>query len=402
MSLYETLDETDRVSFSHSLASEFSVDPTVLRYAAEDYIRNPAFSTLAALQDAAEAPRQELFRRLNGAPGGTGFLVALRSHLLKGLQTRAAWMPVETDLAHVLRDVFNRGHLEFRRLHENSPEPVLERLMRYEAVHEIHGWSDMRRRLAADRRCYAFFHPAWPDEPLIFTEVALTRGMADKVQPLVDPTAEIADERACDSAIFYSITNCQAGLRGFAFGNALIGRAVDDLRTELPQLRTFATLSPIPGFRSWLSGLRGSAGITAPLAGLLSRLDEPRWFEDGPTLRALETALVPLCAHYLLQGAQGTEPTDPVARFHLSNGARLRRVNWLSDLSPAGLARSGGLTANYVYRGAELERNCEEYARTRKASTTRQLERLSTKAAAMWLPREEPSMPLAGCSATVS
>jgi malonyl-CoA decarboxylase len=382
--MYCSLYPVARAIFFEGLADEFSTEPSAVGSAAEDDIRNPSDATLMELRRAGEAPRQELFLRLNAAREGTRLLVDMRQHLLEGLRDRPSWAVVEADLAHVLKSVFNRGVLEFHQIDWETSAPVLEKLMLYEAVHKIHDWPDLRRRLEADRRCYAFFHPAWPGEPLIFTEVALTRGMSATITPLLDPESPVLDTDGCDSAIFYSISNCQPGLRGFAFGNALIGRVVDDLRARLPQLRTFATLSPIPGFRPWLSALASSPNGSPSLDALMKKLTGSSplgWLADERLSAELEAALVPLCARYLLHAKQGAEPADPVARFHLANGARLQRVNWLSDVSRAGMDRAAGLTANYIYCPTNLERNRQAYARERQVNTTRRLERLSRQAA---------------------
>ena len=338
---------------------------------------------------AARSPREELFLRMQEAPGGTGFLVELRAHLLRGLREHPGWVPVEADLARALRSVFNRSRLRFVRLDAKTPEPILDKLIEYEAVHAIRNHHELRRRLEADRRCYAYFHPDWPGEPLVFTEVALTRGLSDKVQPLLDPASPIDDAAACDCAIFYSITNCQPGLRGFAFGNALILRVLDELRTELPGLRSFATLSPIPGFRSWLSAMATAAGHASRLASLVQGLDERAWSASASAAGELEALLVPLCALYLVQARHGGEPADPVARFHLGNGARLERINWMSDLSPAGLSRSAGLTANYVYQPRALARRHRAYEQRCGVCATRELQQLAQRAVRL-LGRELP------------
>jgi malonyl-CoA decarboxylase len=349
LAAYCSLADTARAAVLDQLAAKFSAEAAPLRRAAGMYLRHPSDTTLVELQRAAVAPRQELFLRINGARGGTSFLVDLRQHLLQGLGGHPSWAAVEADLARVLKGVFNRGLLEFHHIDCETPVPVLKKLIEYEAVHEIRDWCEMRRRLQADRRCYGFFHPAWPGEPLVFTEVALTRGMSTKVQPLLDPETPVLDADSCDCAIFYSITNCQQGLRGFALGQALIGRVLDHLRAELPRLTTFATLSPVPGFRPWLSALASSPDGSPVLAALMAKLNESDWSADPRVSRELEAELVPLCARYLLYAKHEGEPADPVARFHLANGARLERVNWLSDMSRAGMRRSAGLTANYVY-----------------------------------------------------
>ena len=318
-------------------------------------------------------PRRELFHRLNGVPGGTAVLVDLRGQVLRRLRAAPALAAVEADLVYLLRAWFHRGFLELRRIDWRTPAAVLERLMHYEAVHRMNGWDDLRRRLQADRRCYAFFHPAMPDEPLIFIEGALTRGMSARVTPLLDPDGPILDPATCDAAVFFSISSCQDGLRGIPFGNLLIREVVDDLRRRLPQLQTFATLSPIPGFRSWLAR-------TEVPAELRDRLTASDWKGDGRVRRDLTA----LCAYYLRYVKQGQEPADPVARFHLANGARLERVNWLADPSPAGLERSAGLMANYLYRLPDLDRNHDAYASAGSVVASRRVEWLAQDARARY------------------
>lgn len=292
------------------------------------------FDGLVDRSSFADPRRRALFLRLSHGAGAMACLVRMREHL----QNRQKWAGIEHDLTHVLRMLFDPAVLDFQRIDVDTPSCVLKRLIEAEAVHPVDEWREMGRRLEADRRCYAFFHPAWPREPLIFTEVALTRGIASTIRPILDPDSAIADPRTRDTAMFYSISNCQPGLRGFSFGNLLLGRAIERLQAEMPWLRRFATISPIPGFRSWLSG---STGL----------------------LDATPDELLALCAHYLLRVKQGSEPADPVARFHLGNGARLHRLNASSDMSRAGMSRSLGLTVNYVYDPNDLERNAEAYRR---------------------------------------
>jgi malonyl-CoA decarboxylase len=380
---YGSLHPAARAAFFDALVHQFSADPITLQQAAEGYLRNPSDATLLALRRAGESPRQELFLRMNAARGGMALLVHMREHLLQGLGDHGSWAAVEADLAHVLRSIFNGGLLEFHQIDCETPAPILEKLIQYEAVHAIHDWREMRRRLEDDRRCYALFHPSWPDEPVIFTELALTRGVSTKVQPILDPASPVLDPASCDAAVFYSITSCQPGLRGFSFGNGLIGRVVDELRAQLPRLRTFATLSPIPGFRSWLSGVIGSLENRSSMAALLAKVSSSGWSDDPNVAAELERDLLPLCAHYLLHTRRGDDPADPVARFHLANGARLRRINWLSDVSLAGMDRSAGLTANYLYYPTDLERNCRTYGSEHKINATRELERLSRQGASL-------------------
>jgi malonyl-CoA decarboxylase len=380
LAAYQALGPTESRVFFDLLVKKFSPDPEVVGRCADAYRNDPSQTNLIFLQQAAEPPRQELFRRLNMAPGGTGVLVEMRRQLLHGLADNPQWLGIEADLAHLLRSWFNRGFLTLQRIDWRSSALVLEKLINYEAVHEIQGWTDLRRRLQADRRCYAFFHPALPDEPLIFIEVALTKGMSAKVQPLLALDSPVLDPASADCAIFYSITNCQQGLRGVSFGNFLIKQVAEDLGREQPGLRVFATLSPIPGFRSWLAAMTNSPDngpARAELEGVLANLDVPHWFEDKQLSGELQRRLVPLCAHYLLHAKQDQEPRDPTARFHLVNGARLARLNWLGDTSATGIRQSAGMMVNYVYRLAEVERNHEAYARDRTVVASRRFESLA-------------------------
>ncbi len=379
---YQALDERGRRTFFESLIREFSPHPEEVGRAGDAYRIEPSPEHLARLQKVVEAPRQELFRRLNLAPEGTRILVGMRSQVLEESDGIPQLKPIAADLAHLFTSWFNRGFLVLRRIDWRTSAVILEKLIQYEAVHQIQGWHDLRRRLETDRRCYAFFHPALPDEPIIFIEVALTRGLSDQVQALLDPDSSVLDAEAAEWAIFYSITNCQEGLRGVPFGSFLIKRVVEDLSKELPRIRKFATLSPIPGFRKWLSerapALQGSAKL-APFADAIAKLDSPEWMENAALRTDLPRQLLPLAAYYLLYAKQHQEPLDPVARFHLKNGARLERINWLGDTSASGLQRSAGLTANYVYKLPDVERNHELYVREHKIRASREIEALAKR-----------------------
>jgi malonyl-CoA decarboxylase len=377
---YQALEGFALVAFFDLLVKEFSPDPEEVGRCADAYRREPSQANLVRLQRVVEPPRQELFRRLNMAPGGTAVLVEMRRRLLRELADRPQWEGIETDLAHLLGSWFNRGFLSLQRIDWRTSALVLEKLIRYEAVHEIQGWNDLHRRLEADRRCYAFFHPALPDEPVIFIEVALTRGLSAKVQPLLATDSPVVDPASADCAIFYSITNCQEGLRGVSFGNFLIKQVAEDLGREFPRLKTFATLSPIPGFRRWLveeAAARIGQPEHEPLAALLARLESPRWSDDPKVSAELEHQLNRLCAHYLLHAKHRRDPLDPVERFHLGNGARLERLNWMADTSANGMRRSAGMMVNYVYRLGEVERNHEAYAREHKVIASRRFEDLA-------------------------
>jgi malonyl-CoA decarboxylase len=371
---YQALDASARQCFFEHLVRDFSPNAEEVGNAGEAYRRDPSPKNLRRLQRAVEPPRQELFRRINMAPGGTRMLVDMRGEVLRQLSQHPEWELITADLLHLLTSWFNRGFLVRQRIDWNTSAAVLEKLIQYEAVHQIQGWRDLRRRLQADRRCYAFFHPTLPDEPVIFIEVALTSGISDRVQPLLDPDSPVTNPASADSAVFYSITNCQDGLRGVPLGSFLIKQVMEDLGAEFPRVRKFATLSPIPGFRAWLQ----QKGHAFPA------LDRPGWFEDK-TLAAeraeLQRKLIPLCAYYLLHARRGREPLDPVARFHFRNGARLERINWLGDLSAPGMERSAGLMVNYVYRLADVERNHELYAREHKTPASYEVEALARQVA---------------------
>jgi malonyl-CoA decarboxylase len=306
------------------------------------------------------------------APGGTAALVEMRKQLLTNLKAHSQWRVIDADLLHLLREWFNRGFLRLERIDWRTSALVLEKLIQYEAVHAIQGWRDLHRRLEADRRCFAFFHPQLPDEPIIFIEVALTRSMSAHIQPLLDIGSPVATAHT-DCAMFYSITNCQEGLRGISFGNLLIKQVAEELRREFPHMRRFATLSPIPGFRRWLDLKRDAR--PKELA-LLAKLEQPDW-HLGEVSDALQRTLLRLCAHYLLSAKHGDEPLDPVARFHLGNGAALERLNWMGDISQAGMSRSAGLMVNYVYWLNELERNHERYWREKAIAASPAVEKLA-------------------------
>ncbi len=365
----EALGDEQRWRFFDRLASDFSPDPRAVLAAARAYADAPDADALIHLTRLAEPPRQELFRRLNGAPGGTAALVRLRRALLERLPRQAPLRAVEADLLHLLSSWFNPGFLEMRKVDWNSPAQLLEQIIRHEAVHQIDGWDDLRRRLQPDRRCFAFFHPQLPDEPLIFVEVALLPEMADAVQPLIDKRSPPLPAEQFKVAVFYSISNCQPGLRGVSLGNFLIKRVAEHLKRELPQLKTFCTLSPIPGLLGWLqhaegaalgdSGAAALAQLRAACGGDLAALSHTA------RLAALGAdahhALWRLAAHYLVHVSP--QPNgDPVARFHLDNGARLERLNAQANLSAKGLKQSAGLMVNYLYDLAKIELHHDRFA----------------------------------------
>ena len=359
------LDADDRHSFQRYLATEFQPDRAALRTAAEHYLVDTTAEAAAALAQAADPPRQELLRRMNMAPGGTGALIAMRSELTAHLRDEPELRLLDADLRHLFASWFNRGFLELRRIDWQSPAAVLEKLIAYEAVHEIKGWDDLRRRLGPDRRCFAFFHPALPGEPLIFVEVALVQGLATAMSPLLaqntDEEVTRAQAARADTAIFYSISNCQDGLRGISFGNFLIKQVVEELQAEFPQLKRFSTLSPIPGFRRWL--MQRLAQAADPDTALLSELERDGWWDDLAQSERLRPALMRLCALYLTRQPSPGSRIDPVARFHLGNGARLERINWLGNAAPRAIQESFGIMVNYLYDHDSIEDNHEAFVR---------------------------------------
>lgn len=328
---FAALDSTGVDDFLTFLLTELEPDRATIDRAIERYQQRGGSAELSELADALESPRLTLFRRVNHAPRGISCLLAMRAALLDRRRSMPELQPVDRDLSHLLSSWFNRGFLELRRLDWTSPAHVLEKLIAYEAVHEIQGWSDLQRRLAPDRRAFGFFHPSLPDEPIIFVQVALTHGIAASIQTLLDSEPGQIDDET-DSAIFYSITNCQRGLSGISFGNFLIKQVTAVLAAEHPQLENFATLSPIPGFARWLAH------------------EDPVDTDDREQMEAA-------CARYLLCARRGDLPLDPVARFHLRNGARVERLNWRGDTSEKGQAESHGLLVNYLYSGQDLESN---------------------------------------------
>ena len=406
---YLQLDDTGRQRFLHVLAVEYDVvaetidEAIELHRAAED----PATRGKAQKQltQALVAPRVRLLRQFNGLNEGVKFLVDLRADLKRFVRDDEALVSLDEDLHQLLASWFDIGFLELSRITWDTKASLLEKLIVYEAVHAITSWEDLKNRLEEDRRCYAFFHPNMPNEPLIFVQVALVNGMSGNIQNLLDQKAPVGDADSADCAIFYSISNCQNGLAGVSFGNFLIKRVVDALVRDLPNLKTYATLSPIPGFKAWLDARLavGRIGGTTPLltgpeteqlgtlfddstldhAQALAKLfEDEHWWQDEARAAVLEPILMRLCALYLLREKSGRRTLDRVAHFHLSNGARVERINWLADTSPNGMRQSLGMMVNYQYRVADIEKNHEAYSgqsRMSAASAVNKLLKLSGK-----------------------
>lgn len=367
---YAALPDEERAAFFEELRGRFGADRDKVRAAAEAVLEDPEDETrLKQLHEVSEPRRQELIRRLNLAPGGTSALVAMRKDLLACLRDRPDLKVVDRDFEHLFASWFNRGFLVMQRIDWSTPAVILERIIRYEAVHEIRDWNDLRRRIdLPDRRLYAFFHPALVDDPVIFVEVALTRALAEGIPPiLAEERVELA-EREATTAVFYSISNCQMGLRGISFGNFLIKQVVEELRRDLPNLKTFVTLSPLPGFRPWLEAALAAGdetvlgALTDERRAMLNEMAGSGASDQAPD-EDLKEPLRALCAHYLMREKKAARrPLDPVARFHLGNGARLERINWNADPSPNGRRQSYGLMVNYLYDLGDIEKNHEAFA----------------------------------------
>ncbi|NVO17740.1 MAG: malonyl-CoA decarboxylase, partial [Rhodoplanes sp.] len=377
---YEELKTGPRIAFFEALLSRFGPDRAQLDKAIEAFRADPNDRTLHTLHLAAEPRRQELFRRLNLAPRGTTSLVRMREHLLAAMPRRADLEPIDADFRHLFSSWFNRGFLVLRRIDWSTPAAVLERIIRYEAVHQIRDWADLRARIdPPDRRCYAFFHPALIDDPLIFVEVALLRDIPGAIGPILATVREPIDPERATTAVFYSISNCQRGLASVSFGSFLIKQVVAEISRDYPRLVNYVTLSPAPNFASWLKRERAAeaTALTEADKVALARLDEDGWWENKATLEELRDPMLRAAAAYYMNARDRKgRPVDSVARFHLGNGARLERLNWPADLSTRGREQSYGLMVNYLYDLGDIEKNHEAYAESRTviaASAVRKL-----------------------------
>ncbi|HKL04441.1 MAG TPA: malonyl-CoA decarboxylase [Roseovarius sp.] len=344
LSGFETLSDEQKLDFFHHIATDMNIDAEAVRTALDRYETDPSKASYRAFMAASEPQRQELIRRLNGLPGATGALVRMRADLLRLGRGAPELEALDLDFRHLFASWFNRGFLVLRPISWESPAHILEKIIVYEAVHAIDSWSDLQRRLQPlDRRCFAFFHPAMPDEPLIFVEVALTKGIPGSIQTLLAENRESVLPEDTDTAVFYSISNCQAGLASISFGNFLIKQVASDLAAEMSNLKTFVTLSPIPGLASWAE----QESIEMP-------------GDDPKQMRAL-------AAHYLLDTKRYDGlPVDPVARFHLGNGATVHAVHADADTSDKGRAQSGGAMVNYLYDLGKVAQNHEAFVTTQK------------------------------------
>lgn len=383
---YLTLSDSGRQRFFRLLAEEYGASRDVIGPAVEAWRQAGDEETRRAaerqLRGALQGPRMTLLRQFNVLEQGVKFLVDMRADLLGLTHGDPAYRHLDADLREILVTWFDIGFLDLSRITWQAPAALLEKLIAYEAVHRIESWADLKKRLDSDRRCYAFFHPRMPDEPLIFVEVALVDGIAGDVQDLLDRDVPALDPREADTAIFYSISNCQKGLSGVSFGNFLIKRVVEELQRDLPNLKSFATLSPIPGFRAWLSQrLEADSEAALPEAErrllrtiapadleeasdgaiLEAILERPDWHLSTEIVEVLQPILTRLAAEYLLKARRGRKALDRVAHFHLSNGARVERLNWLGDRSEKGLREAAGMMVNYRYKLDEIDKNHEAY-----------------------------------------
>jgi malonyl-CoA decarboxylase len=367
---YAELKTGPRIAFFEALAHRFGHDPKRLAAAIADWQSAPSDQTAAEIHLAAEPRRQELFRRLNLAPGGTAALVRMREQLIDAMDHRDDLGVVDADFVHLFTSWFNRGFLVLRRINWSTPAAVLEKIIRYEAVHEIRDWDDLRRRIdPPDHRCYAFFHPALVDEPLIFVEVALTREIPTAIGAILTSDRQTVEPDKATTATFYSISNCQRGLAGVSFGSFLIKQVVEEICRENPKLSTFVTLSPSPGFAEWLRRERLAESSPALQPGdkeALAPLDREDWWQIPEMVEKVRDPLLRAAAWYYLHAkTRRGLPLDPVARFHLGNGAQLGRLDFLADTSPKALRQSHGLMVNYLYDLDQIEKNHEAYAEHR-------------------------------------
>jgi malonyl-CoA decarboxylase len=397
--IYRAASLPQRSAILNLVTHEFAPDRAALAQAvaqmqaAEDDEDEDQMSRAEArLRLALDAPRATFLAQFNLLPDGVRFLVDLRSDLLGLLPQEPGLEVLKVEIDDLFERWFDPGFLELKRITWQTPALVLEKLMAYEAVHPIASWNDLRNRLDTDRRCYAFFHPRLPNEPLIFVEIALLKGAPGNVQLLLDETAPVHDPRAADTAVFYSISNTQQGLRGISFGNLLLKRVIEDLQRDLPRLKVFATLSPLPGFRGWLeqaiserrallpgaevAKFAAMIGHPDPATALADALGRADWQQDTRLSEALRHVLEKLCARYLLREKSGGHPLDHVAQFHLRNGAHVDRIFWRADTSARGLRQSYGMMVSYRYDLDDVEKNHERFSSSGRVAAAGRVSRL--------------------------
>lgn len=380
--LYRRMDAAQKRAFFVMLATDYGADLADIDAAIAAYQADRSAASVNTLHHAAEPRRQQILRRLNAAPGGTALLVSMRQDALALARDVPDFQAMDDDFTHLFGSWFNAGFLVMRELDWRASGAVLNRLIQYEAVHEIGSWDELRARLEPeDRRCYAFFHPNMPEDPLIFVEVALTQGAPERIGEVLATDRTVVPPRAANTAVFYSISNCQTGLRGISFGGLLIKQVAEAVGRELPNVKEFVTLSPVPGFARWLSSARGDvlSSLSPEDRTVLELLDQPGWPADAVAAGRLQPVVLRLAARFL-SGADRGRVTDPVGRFHLGNGARLERVNWLGNPGPRGLKESHGIMVNYRYDLDRLEQNHRAFAETGRGAVASSVARLAAEA----------------------
>jgi malonyl-CoA decarboxylase len=379
--VYLHLSEKGRETFHDILAHDFDIDRQLL----DDKIKElekatnqkEAIAAEIELKNALTPPRIVLLKQFSSLPNGLKLLIDMRASLLSRIKEDQRLYKLSFDIKELLGAWFDIGMLDLQEITWNSPAALLEKLIEYEAVHEIHSWSDLHGRLDSNRLCFAFFHNKMPSEPLVFVEVALVNKLSSNIQELLNKEDAKVEPEQASTAIFYSISNTQPGLAGISLGNFLIKTVVQQLSKEYDNLKHFATLSPVPGFRKWLGQklVNGDTEVLRPreitslrdrfacdsASRQLAEILTNDWSRDPKTAAFVKPIIIRLCAHYLLEEKKGTGALDPVANFHLSNGARLERINWLADITETGMQRSYGIMVNYYYELSDIEKNHEEY-----------------------------------------
>ena len=356
LTLIEQLNDNDLVIFLKKLAENYDIDPSVLSEALKEYAANKTQANLEKVSTSSEPGWVELFRRLNTTPNGTVRLVRLRERIRGLVKDNPEIAFFNSSLLNLFKSWFNPSFLVLEKIDWSTPANILEKIIEYEAVHEINSWDDLRARLAPeDRRCFAFFHPLIPDEPLIFVEVALCDKMPESINEVIKIDRETTEYKDINTAVFYSISNCQDGLAGISFGNFLIKKVAHKLKQELDDLSKFVTLSPMPSFVKWL--------------------EKKSMYEDMD-----EDSLMTQAILYLTESErEDNSPNDPVAKFHLGNGAILEKINLNADLSDKGLIQSKGLMVNYLYNLELLEKNHELFFKTKNVQQSDGIKSLKKK-----------------------
>ena len=367
LSMYESMTEKQKIKIFQYLLENLDINPTKLSEAADEYRIDPNQSWMTEIKNLSQPDWQIFFERLNATANGTVNLVRLREDLLKHRKSHPEFLRMDVSLLSLFKTLFNPGYLVMEPIDWTTPATVLEKIIAYEAVHEISSWDELRSRLApADRKCFAFFHLAMPDEPLIFVEVALTNEIPHSIQNILSEDRDYLTEDATDTAVFYSISNCQSGLVGVSFGNLLLKQVVQQLQSEIPSLNTFVTLSPVPGFMRWLSKSEPD---------LSSLISEDNWIKSASKHRnKLESAMA---KYTLISDRKDNAANDPVARFHLGNGATVHRFNYLGDISENGITQSAGIMINYLYELTTIDRNHENYANTKEILASEAIHKLN-------------------------